>query len=828
MDKGEIIISARHRSYWKACSGRRIITILISLSLLFVCFGSAIVPAHANSKETIVRVGYFNNGDFMHKDQDGSYAGYDIEFYYMLAGYENWKVKIIEFNNLDQATAALKKGTIEILSGLSMTPQRQHDFIASAQKMCTTRIAVQTRANDDRYSAGNTSTMKKMTCGILKGSNVVTLYQTWCKSNNLTPHIIEYNSLDECNQAFEKKEVDAVAAGSTIINAQKIAEFPGVDLYFMLNKKKTGIKKQLDQAMATLFLQQPTYTTSLFNRYFPATRNIKPSFSKEEKAYIKAHKTIKVALLGDDAPFSLKNADGTMSGILPSYYDHLSQIIGIQFQCVAYDSKEKLLDAITQGKAALAGKLDDDIFDANKHSLILTNGFLSMNLVQLTKAGTTHVSTVAVPQCNISGVKGYVNDTRSALQLKTYANSVKCFDALKDNSVDAIVCTQPAATYLLNHNRASEYSLSIFDTKEYEVACGMKLGTQGNLLRSILNKTIAVDSSSISQIIDTVTSEDAENISTFINRLSVTTIVLVGALAFLIVIILIAALLVIVRRHHIENTLHAKQILLASQEEANKARHAFFGTVSHDMRTPLNGIVGFMEMALKSNDVLEIKDYLTKIETSSSILSHLVNDTLIMSRIENGQYVLAPSPVNLKETTEEILEPIKEMAKQKEVIMIIGIGVDIDHDVMLDRLSYQKIILNLLTNALKFTPPQGTVNFTLDFDEKGTHMKVSDTGIGISEKFLPHVFESFAQENPDNSATSGSGLGLSIVKNIVDAMHGTITVESQKGEGTTFICELPLSTQDIIEKQENEETQMDLTCLKDKQVLVCEDNALNL
>lgn len=199
-----------------------------------------------------------------------------------------------------------------------------------------------------------------------------------------------------------------------------------------------------------------------------------------------------------------------------------------------------------------------------------------------------------------------------------------------------------------------------------------------------------------------------------------------------------------------------------------------------------------------------------------------------MSRIENGQYVLAPSPVNLKETTEEILEPIKEMAKQKEVIMIIGIGVDIDHDVMLDRLSYQKIILNLLTNALKFTPPQGTVNFTLDFDEKGTHMKVSDTGIGISEKFLPHVFEPFAQENPDNSATSGSGLGLSIVKNIVDAMHGTITVKSQKGEGTTFICELPLSTQDIIEKQENEETQMDLTCLKDKQVLVCEDNALNL
>ena len=151
-----------------------------------------------------------------------------------------------------------------------------------------------------------------MTCGILKGSNVVTLYKTWCGENDITPHVVEYDSLDARNAALKAGKVDAIAGGSTIEGAQKIAEFPSLDLYFMFNKKQAGLKSQIDKAMNILSLENPSYVTDLFAKYFPLSRNSKPSFSKNEKKFISTHSVVKVAVLANDAPFSYKDGDSAM------------------------------------------------------------------------------------------------------------------------------------------------------------------------------------------------------------------------------------------------------------------------------------------------------------------------------------------------------------------------------------------------------------------------------------------------------------------------------------------------------------------------------------
>ena len=814
-------------------SGRQVLLCLAAL--LFACCGFFFPGCGAWAAEApvTVRVGYFYNGDFMHKTGDGSYEGYDIEYYYMIAGYANWKIKFVEFDGLQPALAAMERGEVDVMSGLSKTPEREAKFLVSSLKMCTAHIAVQTRADDDRFGAGDTDSMTGLTCGILKGSNVVTLYSDWCKSNGLVPHIVEYDSLKLRNEALGARKVDAIAAGSTIAGAQKIAEFPGLDLFFMFNKKQAALKAQLDKAMGILSLDNPTYPVSLFLKYFPSSRNNRPSFSAVEKAYIAAHPTVRVAVLEDDAPFSVKKADGSITGILPEYYAHLSQVTGMTFRCLPCSSKKEACAMLVAGEADLVGKFENDIYDAENSHVLLTIPFLNTNLVQVTRASTGRIAGAAVPECNRRMAAATLSATEPAVKITVMKNSEECFKALKRGTADSVVCTQPAASWLLNRNRASEYTVLAFDSGPFAISCAPALGADGNMLRSILDKTIAVDDGYVHQLIANDTLQDSADLASYVDSLPVSLISAFAVTAALLLVLAVTALLVIIRRRRVEQKLAAQRAELTLAEEANKARHAFFGSVSHDMRTPLNGIVGFANLALESSDPVKIKDYIAKIRASGGILTSLVNDMLVMSRMESGKYVLKPEPCDTSDLFEGILEPIGEMARKKGVIFEDNTASMRRRTVMADVLSLRKIFLNLLSNAVKFTPRGGLVKLDCRLEPAGgdqpdSVLVISDTGAGISREFLPRVFEPFAQENASNADTSGSGLGLSIVKSIVDAMGGSISVESEKGRGTKFSVRLHLTELKEAPVRAAAGQTVDDSFLKGKKALVCEDNELNL
>lgn len=814
----------------------------VSAALVFLALIIFIIPllslpasAAAASADRVVRVGYFNNGDFMHKSSDGGYAGYDIEYYCTLAGYAGWDLRFVEYDNLNAALDGLSRGDVDVMSGLSKTTEREAKYLVSNQKMCTSHIAVQARADDDRFAAGDTAGMADMTCGILRGSNVAALYADWCHEHGLTPHIVEYDSLTARNDALSSGQVDAVAAGSTIPGAQKIAEFPALDLYFMFNKGQAALKSQFDRAMEILALESPAYTTTLYASYFPVSRNTSPSFSAAEKAFIAAHPTVRVAVLENDAPFSSKAKDGSAAGILPEYFAHLSKTVGIDFQCMPYASKDAAFAALSAGEVDAVGKAENDIFEASKRRVILTVPYLRMTMVQITRAGTASVTDAVVPACNETYVSKALESETPDLQpsLRSAVNSETAFAALKAGKTDSVICTQPAATWLLNRNRASEYVVSAFGSGTWDVSCALPGGEAGNTLRSILNKSVTADGTYISQLITSDTLEDSANLTSIFDRLSVTSIAALAIIAVLLLLVVAAALAVIVRRHRAEKRLAARQTALAAEEEANRAKRAFFGTVSHDMRTPLNGIVGFTERALKSDDPAQIRDYLQKIRASSSVLSDLVNDTLVLSRTENDKYVLTPAACDMAEVLSELLTPIRALADEKGVHFADNIAEVKPRSVLADRLSVQKVVLNLLVNAVKFTPAGGTVTLRYALDpangpDPDSVITVSDTGVGISDDFLPQVFEPFSQENPLNAETTGSGLGLSIVQSLVDAMGGTIGVQSRKGSGSTFTVRLHLAEADVCGAGETAAAApADPQVLQGRRVLVCEDSPLN-
>ena len=280
----------------------------------------------------------------------------------------------------------------------------------------------------------------------------------------------------------------------------------------------------------------------------------------------------------------------------------------------------------------------------------------------------------------------------------------------------------------------------------------------------------------------------------------------------------------------ISNLVMLKQSL-EQAKEGSAAKSAFLFNMSHDLRTPLNAIIGFSEL-MKSHweDSKASRNYLEKIDESSQYLLSLINNILEMSKIESGKEELKEKPWDIYTSCDNLLQFFEPDIRQKN--QTLNYMVNIKHNMILtDSLKIREIYVNLMSNAIKYTNVGGTISFSLEEIEREEGLSdykaiVQDTGIGISKEYLPHIFENFSrQKTSSESGVIGTGLGMPIVKKLVDLMHGTISIESEEGKGTTVVVNLPHRY--IIEKEEVDvvdDKEIDLT---GKHILLVEDNDLN-
>ena len=271
---------------------------------------------------------------------------------------------------------------------------------------------------------------------------------------------------------------------------------------------------------------------------------------------------------------------------------------------------------------------------------------------------------------------------------------------------------------------------------------------------------------------------------------------------------------------------------LASAERANESKTNFISNVSHDMRTPLNAILGYDRLALETEDPALRTDYLKKISEAGDTLLSLINDTLDLQKIENGVTTLHPEPIPCEEMAKKVLTAVKPMMDAKNISFTVDDSKAVHATVNADAMRVEEIFINLLSNAAKFTPQGGSVSLIIACEkETETEMyeklTVKDNGIGISPEFLPKIYEPFSQERTEATASiGGSGLGLSIVKRLIDLMHGRIEVTSKLGEGTEFNVYLTyqkVTDPDAVKTVKKDEN----ISLSGKTILVCEDNKMN-
>ena len=270
--------------------------------------------------------------------------------------------------------------------------------------------------------------------------------------------------------------------------------------------------------------------------------------------------------------------------------------------------------------------------------------------------------------------------------------------------------------------------------------------------------------------------------------------------------------------------------------KANEAKTRFLFNMSHDIRTPMNAIVGFSGLLEKSlHDEKKSFGYIKKIRVSSDILLTIINQVLEMARIESGKITLNPESVNIREMVEAMNTVFESSLTKKSLEYQCSLNV-VHDQILCDKTKMEEIILNVVSNSIKYTNPHGKITVSIDEldseDEKNANYKVvvEDNGIGMSQDYLPHIFEEFSREHTSTETrVAGTGLGLPIVKSLVDRMGGTIEVESEEGKGTRFIMKFsfPVSLENQVREKEKQNIPDITEKLEGKRILLAEDNELN-
>ena len=313
------------------------------------------------------------------------------------------------------------------------------------------------------------------------------------------------------------------------------------------------------------------------------------------------------------------------------------------------------------------------------------------------------------------------------------------------------------------------------------------------------------------------------------------------ALVFLVAIsiaVLATAICYLMLHRKQREKLYTEEIRKSAEKarKANEAKTRFLFNMSHDIRTPMNAIVGFSGLLEKSlHDEKKSLGYIKKIRVSSDILLTIINQVLEMARIESGKITLNPESVNIREMVEAMNTVFESSLTKKSLEYQCSLNV-VHDQILCDKTKMEEIILNVVSNSIKYTNPHGKITVSIDEldseDEKNANYKVvvEDNGIGMSQDYLPHIFEEFSREHTSTETrVAGTGLGLPIVKSLVDRMGGTIEVESEEGKGTRFIMKFsfPVSLENQVREKEKQNIPDITEKLKGKRILLAEDNDLN-
>ena len=796
----------------------------------------------------IIRIGSFED-TFDYIDKNGVRRGYGYELLQALAGYTGWKFEYVKCD-WSNCFDKLENGEIDIMGDISYTDEREQRMLFSDEAMGEEKYILYADLSNMDLGMSDFKSMDGKRVGVLMDTEPEIMLTEWENKNGIHTEHVNVNNNDDVEKKLANHEIDAfVSLEESVWSEQGISSVTTIGksgIYFAINKERSDIKTELDWAMRKLDQDSPFFKADLYKKYF--TLEYSQILTGEEKSWVEEHGNIRIGFLSNDqAVFSLDEKTGKFTGMLAEYVSYAKDCLGnqkLEFNIQEYNDYDEMIQALQEREIDMIFYTGRNPCFAEEKGYALTNTAWTYSLMAVTDEENFdehNVYKVAVPK-EKEALKQHIAFCYPQWEL------VDC-DSL-DDAADMIL-NEKADCFLMGASQAMIYDnsrkfKSVPLTKTME-ACFAVRGGAGSLL-SILNKTLKAMPS------DMLTSALAIYDSTA-DKVTFSDFVKDNLIAFFITAIffafsIISIILVLLRKARKAETvaklaanntqkLNDKlEIALKKAEDASLAKTRFLNNMSHDIRTPMNVILGYaqlMENELKGKDMPETLEHLEKMQQSGNLLLSIINNVLDMARIESGRMELDENYCRIEDVRKSLFAVFDEKARKKNIALHYTMNVEHEH-VLTDVTKVKEIFVNILSNAIKYTPSGGSVMISVDelpCDEPGymiVRNRVSDTGIGMSQDYMTKIFDAFTREqNTTKSKIAGTGLGMSIVRKYVDLLDGTIDVESELGKGSTITVTLKhkIADESYYVKKHIEESGTGSEILEGGNILLAEDNDLN-
>ena len=823
---------------------RKSVCAMLCLLLLL----SAVLPVKAAAETApvkVVRVGSFED-TFNYCNERGARKGYGYELLETLSGYTGWQFEYVTCDWSD-CFEKLENGEIDIMGGISYTEDRAEEMLFSDEPMGEEKYYLYADLSRADISASDFKILDGKKIGVVMGTEPEVMLTEWEEKHGIKTQHVNISNNEDVKQKLANHEIDCFVSLEESYWAElgisTITRVGKSSIYYVLNKDRPDLKEELDNAMHALDEEAPFYTADLCKKYF--SLGYKPILTGEEKAWLRKHGAIRMGFLTSDSGVSTYDpATGEITGTIIDYIQFAADCLGnqeLEFQLVGYDDKEAELNALKSGEIDMIFHFDQSPNLAEEYRVARTNTTWTANMMVVTNQQLfieNQVNRVAVPQNKISLTRyiAFYYPQWEIVDCDTQEDAVKL---VKDGQADCfIIGVGSEAKYSKNYGF---YSVPLPNPANSCFA--VKSGNRS--LLSILNKTIKAMPANMltSSLAMHKSSARKVTLSDFIKD-NFFRVLLVSSIAVAAILLTILKLLQKARKAEAAarkaandtQELNAKlQVAVENAESANRAKSTFLFNISHDIRTPMNAIIGYADLASRHlDDPAKLEKYMENIQVCGQNLLMLLNNVLDLARIENDKTEMEYSVSDVEKDFRNCIAMFRNQADSKGQTLTVTthllhpyVYVDIPH--------LTEVCTNLVSNAVKYTGAGGTI--CCDITQKPGEeeswcnmvITVADNGIGISQEFQKHIFEPFERERTSTvSKVEGSGIGMGIVKKLVGLMGGTVAVESKIGVGSTFTVTIPCRIASEDETQAKRETNpSDQKCLCGTRILLTEDNDLN-
>lgn len=815
-----------------------------------------------DAKESTITVGRYDVPGILVSNEKDNYSSYASEYMDEISKYTGDKYEFVN----DSWNSLLKKladGKIDIICTAQYSKERDKIYDYSDTPLGYQSCKLYAQLNDTRFYYDDFNAFDGMTVAALQGDLANHTLEAYAKENGFSFQFKYYPTSSKCFEALDTGDVDTVlSAGMEERTGYKaIGDISSDPFYIIVKQGNSQLLSKIDRALTKIQITDSYFEKQLREKYFGNTDiNTVPSFTREEAEYIASVGTITVGNQVNRFPWSDMDTNGNIYGIQVDLLNEISKLSGLTFVNEQVPNTVRAVDYMNaKSGVRIFNGLSRSEFATFSSDIMLSDPLFtdSISFVAV-KGSTLHTDDsvrVALPKTFVNGKK---------LLNKLYPNATVIFAGTKNDCLDALV--DGSADFALLDTYISSVLLQKpqYDSLTTLASTGIRqdidlavLKSENPLLISIINKCInCIGENTKTNIVTnyTVTSQYQLSFSEYLYKYRTWFIWITVLVVCLIVILIITLSLRIRSAIKIEKTNNELNIantelkkandnLLKATQEANQANHTksdFLARMSHDMRTPMNGILGMTDLCIGEEDITVLHDNIDKIKASGKYLLDLINETLDFQKIESGQFTFLPQIITAKDLLDSVNGIIEPMAEKKGVTYKCKIEqVAIMKYVKIDPIRIKQIFINILSNAIKFTPCGGTVEFTQNLvhrDNEYSRIKytITDTGCGMSEEFInTKLFQPFSQEMRTMiSQSEGTGLGLSIVKKLVDLMNGEIYVQSTMDKGSTFtiILDYPVIDESAVEHTKenvNQKIEKTIVSLKDKKILLVEDHPLN-